>query len=180
LRLLRDDRYLEPVGVAQNGDGRAGTDPLGDEQAVQVVDPRYRLPVETDDDVPGREPRACRRAVRLHTGHQHAALRVDPERPLRQPEQGNVLPRDPDPAAAGLWKPRGLPMATTSCPTRSAAESPNSATVSETGGTRITARSVSGSSPTSAAGTGRPSANATSMRVASCTTWLFVSTNPSG
>src|SRR5213593_910021 len=55
-----------------------------------------------------------------------------------------------------LWKPRGLPMATTSCPTRSAAESPNSATVSETGGTRMTARSVSGSSPTSSAATGRP------------------------
>jgi len=52
--------------------------------------------------------------------------------------------------------------------------------VSETGGTRITARSVSGSSPTSSAATGRPSANATSIRVASCTTWLLVSTNPSG
>src|SRR5207245_1051658 len=176
LRLLRDDRQLEPVGVAQNGDGRACTDPLGDEQAVQVVDPRYGLPVETDDDVPGREPRACRRAVRLHTGHQHAALRVDPERPLRQPEQGNVLPRDPDPAAADLAVPDQLAGHDLRRLDAHGAAAPPGGK----GGTRLTARSVSGSSPTSAAGTGRPSANATSMRVASCTTWLFVRTNPSG
>src|SRR5690242_19304281 len=49
-----------------------------------------------------------------------------------------------------------------------------------TGGTRITARSVPGSSPTRSAWTRWPSANATSRRVALWTTWLFVRTNPSG
>src|SRR5437762_2355936 len=99
----------------------------------------------------------------------------------RPPTERNERPSAlTTPAVTVLWKPSGLPIAMTSCPTRSAAESPNSATVSETGGTRMTARSVSGSSPTSSAATGRPSANATSIRVASCTTWLFVRTNPSG
>src|SRR6266446_2378363 len=99
----------------------------------------------------------------------------------RPPTERNEPPNRPTtPAGTVLWKPSGLPIAITSCPTRSAAESPNSATVSETGGTRMTARSVSGASPTSSDATGRPSANATSMRVASCTTWLLVSTNPSG
>src|SRR2546427_7280100 len=45
---------------------------------------------------------------------------------------------------------------------------------------RMTARSVSGSSPTSVAGNIRPSANATSILSAACTTWLFVSRKPSG
>src|SRR5256886_7350151 len=99
----------------------------------------------------------------------------------RPPTERNERPSAlTTPAVTVLWKPSGLPIATTSWPTRSAPESPSSATVSETGGTRSTARSVSGSSPTSSARTRRPSGNAASSRVASWTTWLVVSTNPSG
>src|SRR5207247_8370660 len=102
LRFLWHNRQLETVGVAQHGDGRARADPLGDEQAVQVVDPRYRLSVEADDDIPRCDARASRRAVRLYTRHEHTALGVAAERPLRQPQQGHVLSRDSDPAAADL------------------------------------------------------------------------------
>ena len=45
---------------------------------------------------------------------------------------------------------------------------------------RTTARSVSGSSPTSRAGALRPSASPTSIPAAPCTTWLLVITKPSG
>src|SRR5438094_760504 len=84
------------------------------------------------------------------------------------------------PAVTVLWNPSGLPIAMTSCPTRSAPESPSSARAREGGSTRITATSVSGSSPTSSARSRRPSAKAASIRVASCTTWLFVRMKPSG
>ena len=45
---------------------------------------------------------------------------------------------------------------------------------------RITARSVSGSSPISRPGYSRPSGKLTVICVASCTTWLLVKMNPSG
>src|SRR5437879_1021178 len=71
-------------------------------------------------------------------------------------------------------------MAMTTCPTRSAAESPSGAATRDEASTRRIARSVSGSSPISSARRRRPSAKATSVLVAPCATWLLVRMNPSG
>src|SRR5580765_7974057 len=74
-------------------------------------------------------------------------------------------------------------MAIATCPTRTALESPSVAHAS--GGPnetpmRITARSVSASRPTRSARSERPSGSRTLRRPAPSTTWLFVSTSPSG
>src|SRR5512143_307648 len=71
-------------------------------------------------------------------------------------------------------------MAITSCPTRSRCESPSGATASSPALTRSTAMSVSGSSPTRSASCRRPSWSTTLNFDAPCTTWLLVSTKPSG
>ena len=84
------------------------------------------------------------------------------------------------PAVTVYWKPYGLPIAIASWPTRSFWESPSSATVRFGASIRTTARSVAGSSPIKDAGKWRPSGNDKAIREASCTTWLFVSTSPSG
>ena len=84
------------------------------------------------------------------------------------------------PAVTEHSKPRGLPMATTSWPGRSVRESPRRTAGRSGAWRRITARSVSGSSPASRAGRERPSGSRTSILRAPCTTWLFVRANPSG
>ena len=85
------------------------------------------------------------------------------------------------PAVTVDSKPSGLPIATTSWPRRSRLESPSVAAGSVTGAsTRTSARSVSGSSPTTRAVRLRPSVVISSTRAAPPTTWLLVSTRPSG
>ena len=85
------------------------------------------------------------------------------------------------PAVTVDSKPSGLPIATTSWPRRSRFESPSAAAGSVTGAsTRTSARSVSGSSPTTRAVRLRPSVVISSTRAAPPTTWLLVSTRPSG
>src|SRR5919197_1730147 len=71
-------------------------------------------------------------------------------------------------------------MATTSWPGRTTCESPSSTGRRFCAPVRTTARSVSGSSPTSSASHARPSFKVTSRREAPWTTWLFVRTKPSG
>jgi hypothetical protein len=65
-------------------------------------------------------------------------------------------------------------MATTSWPTRSAAERPSSALVSFVPSMRTTARSVAGSAPTSRAEASLPSVRATFSSRAPATTWALV------
>ena len=72
--------------------------------------------------------------------------------------------------------PKGLPIAITSWPTRSLADSPRWAAGSAGASTRMTARSVAGSSPVSVAAKRRPSVSETSRSLAACTTWLLVNT----
>jgi hypothetical protein len=84
------------------------------------------------------------------------------------------------PADTVDWKPNGLPIATTSCPTRSDADSPNRAVGSPEPSARITARSVAGSLPASVAPSVEPSVSVTSRSVAAFTMWLFVTMYPSG
>ena len=87
------------------------------------------------------------------------------------------------PAVTEPEKPCGLPIATTSWPTRSVAASPSSAGGRPSPSARSTARSDSGSVPITRAPTSRPSVNA--ARIAGrprrdSTTWAEVSMNPSG
>ncbi len=84
------------------------------------------------------------------------------------------------PAVTVHWKPKGLPIATTSWPTRNCRESPSRANAEASPSRRSTARSVSGSSPTRVAPRLRPSGNAASILRASLTTWLLVRTYASG
>src|SRR5829696_8315867 len=68
------------------------------------------------------------------------------------------------PAVTLRWKPKGLPMATTSCPTTRFPASPSVAAVGSSSGVkRTTARSLGGSSPKTSAGTGDPPESVTSM-----------------
>ena len=78
-------------------------------------------------------------------------------------------------------KPSGLPIAITSWPRLSDLESPSRAAGSATSSsTRTSARSVSGSSPTTRALRLRPSDVVTATRLAPPTTWELVRTSPSG
>ncbi len=82
------------------------------------------------------------------------------------------------------WKPKGLPIATTSWPTTRSPASPSVATVgSSSGAKRITARSLGGSSPRTSAGTEDPSESVTWISPSALpalrlrrprTTWLLV------
>ena len=70
------------------------------------------------------------------------------------------------PAVTEPAKPLGLPIATTSCPTRRRSASPSVAGVRSWSSVRTTARSVSGSAPMGAKRVSRPSVNdATPLRV---------------
>src|SRR6266568_2424302 len=84
------------------------------------------------------------------------------------------------PAVTVVWKPYGLPMATAIWPARIACESPSWAGTRFGASMRTTARSVCGSSPTTAAATRRPSASDTSILLAPRMTWLLVNAKPSG
>ena len=85
------------------------------------------------------------------------------------------------PAVTVDSKPNGLPMATATCPGRTFLELPRRAAGSRSlVSARSTAMSVSGSRPRMRAGTWRPSFSDRSIAVAPSTTWLLVSTRPSG
>ena len=74
------------------------------------------------------------------------------KRPERSARRSSALTT---PAVTVCWKPSGLPMAITGCPTVSRRELPRATDVTPLP-PRITARSVSGSSPTSSAGKRSP------------------------
>ena len=76
-------------------------------------------------------------------------------------------------------RPNGLPTATTVSPIIRSKEVPIGAAVRFFESTRRTARSLSGSTPISFAGTCVPSLKLTVMREAPSTTWLFVTMMPS-
>ena len=84
------------------------------------------------------------------------------------------------PAVTVVCRPNGLPSAITSWPGRIAAESAN--VIGRRSGAliRMTARSLSGSSPMSEARYRRPSTSATSISRAPATTWQLVKMKPSG
>jgi hypothetical protein len=103
-------------------------------------------------------------------------------RPLR--ERSERPSAETTPVVTVDSKPSGLPMAITSWPRFSRLESPSVAAGSVTASsTRNSARSVSGSSPTSRARKSWPSAVVTAMRAAAPAapaTWLLVRMSPSG
>src|SRR5262249_5051887 len=83
------------------------------------------------------------------------------------------------PAVTDPASPSGLPTATTSWPTLSVSASPSSAGSGVGPLARSTARSDSGSAPTTRNGADVPSANSAVPVVALPTTWAVVSRNPS-
>ncbi len=88
---------------------------------------------------------------------------------------------DTTPVVTVASKPSGLPIAIAICPRRSFEELPSLAAGSVTSAsTRTSARSVSGSSPSTRAVRRRPSSVVSSTVRAPCTTWELVSARPSG
>src|SRR4051794_18903903 len=77
-------------------------------------------------------------------------------------------------------KPRGLPIATTSWPTRNSPASPRRAATRSELSARSTARSLSGSRPATVKRSSLPSANDATPPLARSTTWALVSRKPSG
>jgi hypothetical protein len=99
---------------------------------------------------------------------------VDPDR------VGSDRPRaETTPAVTEPPKPCGFPIATTSCPTRNDVASPSSVATRSRASVRRTARSESGSAPTTSARKVRPSVNVAVARRARATTCAEVSRNPS-
>ena len=99
-------------------------------------------------------------------------------RPLRERKDRPVALTTP--AVTVCSKPSGLPMAIASCPGLMVFESCSSSDGAEKcPSVRITAISVSGSSPTMRAAARWPSGNETSIALAPLTTWLLVKINPS-
>ena len=90
------------------------------------------------------------------------------------------VPRPERPSAETMpmvtvWpKPKGLPIASTTSPTRSVSTEPKVIAGRSLASTRSTARSVSGSLPTTVASSTLPSDNDTSISSAASTTWLLV------
>ena len=76
-------------------------------------------------------------------------------------------------------RPSGFPNATTNCPTRSDAASPNSTGAGTSPRARSTARSDNGSRPTTSVRTTVPSVNAASAPLAPATTCALVSNSRS-
>ena len=88
--------------------------------------------------------------------------RIERPRPLTMP-------------AVTVWRnPYGLPIAMAICPTRSRRESPSLHQKRLDAATLSTARSESGSSPTTSALATRPSDSVTSTAAAPPATWLLV------
>src|SRR6202011_3561407 len=83
------------------------------------------------------------------------------------------------PAVTLRANPSGLPMATTSWPTRRRSASPSSAAASSPRSACRTARSDSGSRPVTWYAISRPSASVSWPRLVSATTWADVMRNPS-
>jgi hypothetical protein len=85
-------------------------------------------------------------------------------RPAVRDRTGSERPRaDTTPAVTEPAKPFGFPIATTSWPTRSASASPSVAAARSSASERRTARSESGSAPTTSAFNSRPSTNDASI-----------------
>ncbi len=103
-------------------------------------------------------------------------------RPARRERAGSERPRpETTPAVTDPPSPFGFPIATTSWPTRSDSASPSVAGASAAPSTRSTARSESGSRPTTSKRSSRPSAKlARPPRAERPTTWAEVSRKPSG
>ena len=91
-----------------------------------------------------------------------------------------LMPRPERPSAETMpevtvWpKPKGLPIASTMSPTRSVSEEPKVVAGRSVASTCSTARSVSGSLPTTLASSFLPSESDTSISSAASTTWLLV------
>jgi hypothetical protein len=83
------------------------------------------------------------------------------------------------PAVTDASKPRGLPTATTSWPTRRFSALPSSAATSASADARSTARSENGSEPTTSARYSEPSTKEARTRRARSTTWADVTRKPS-
>ena len=103
-------------------------------------------------------------------------------RAARLERAGSERPRaDTTPAVTEPLKPCGLPIATTSWPTRSASASPSSASTKRSPSARTTARSESWSRPTTSKRSSRPSAKpARPWPDERPTTWAEVRRKPSG
>jgi hypothetical protein len=84
------------------------------------------------------------------------------------------------PAVTEPANPSGFPMATTSCPTRSRAASPIGAGFGWPPVVRTTARSESGSRPTTRKSSSAPSTNVAVPRSVPATTWADVTRWPAG
>ncbi len=102
-------------------------------------------------------------------------------RAWRRVRAGSERPRaETTPAVTEPSKPLGLPTATTSWPTLSSAASPSSAAVRSPSSVRSTARSDSGSRPTTSKRRSAPSEKVARPRSELPTTWADVSRKPSG
>src|SRR6266542_508939 len=102
-------------------------------------------------------------------------------RAARPLEVGKERPRAlTTPAVTDPARPIGLPRATTSWPTRSWSAFPRDTGSRSAALVRITARSESGSRPTTSNGSSRPSVREARPRLAPSTTWAEVTRNPSG
>ena len=101
---------------------------------------------------------------------------VLPDRAGSERPSAEITPAVTEPA-----KPFGLPIATTSCPTRRPDASPRTAEVRSSASARSSARSDRGSAPTTRKPISRPSTNvARPTRPRPATTWAEVSRKPSG
>src|SRR5207249_1180300 len=135
----RLDRRERPV--AQDPEREGARERPAAEQAVQVVHAADGLPVRGHDDVARHDARLGRGAAALDPHHPDARVPRPPELPglratslwmmpsIRRPEVARMVRPSAltTPADTVELKPSGLPIATTSWPTRSAAELPSSA-----------------------------------------------------
>src|SRR5438128_2699100 len=135
---------------------------------LHVVDPLDRQLVDRDDQILRTEARRRGGRARDHLDHFDAGASLELPGETRRQR-----------ASTGPAKPCGLPIATTSWPTRSPVASPSSAGTSSVESARSTARSESGSAPTTSACTSVPSTKLATIRVARSTTWAEVTMKPS-
>src|SRR5690349_11436812 len=197
-----DDQVLRPqAGLG----GRAALDDLHHLDTASAFEPRRnprrQRPSSTRDpevgttEAPIRHQRADDRSRRLVDRHRepeahprdsgvdadHAAVSVR-ERAAGVPGvQSRVGPSaETTPAVTEPAKPFGLPIATTSCPTRRRSASPSSAGLRSRASTRSNARSDIGSDPTTSNSSSRPSTNDARPPSVRSITCAEVSVKPSG
>ena len=137
--------------------------------AVLMPTTRPRPSARAPPELPGLS--AASVWMTLSTTRTFAPDRVGNERPSA----------DTTPAVTDPVKPCGFPIATTSWPTRRASASPSSAGTRSRASTRKTARSESGSLPTTSKSSSRPSTKEARPRPSvRATTCAEVSVKPSG